>query len=154
MGRSLKKGFTIVEVVIMTSLVMTTVGFSLFGLSSVTKSQNSYQMHYLLSLNEYNIIQIIKNDHAFYAHPEDYFGDVSLIEKTSTGTQQHITLYFDKNNNLCDSGVYEGYIKIICTPTTSTSNTRYYYTLQKYMKNNNHLDVRQGGIVNFTVYDA
>ncbi|MBO4667752.1 MAG: hypothetical protein J5666_06500 [Bacilli bacterium] len=150
----LKKGFTLVEVVIMTSVVLSTVGFGLFGISSVAKTKSRYHIHYQQVLTQYNIIQIIKSDHTFYDHPEVYFGDASLIERTTSGTQQRIKLYFDKNNDLCDQGIYETYFSITCTPTLNTGYKRYVYSIQKYQKSINNVDAKQGGIINFTLYDA
>ena len=154
MGRKLNQGFTLIEVIIMATLVMTTLGFGLFGIGSINKMNDRYHIHYNQVVTEYNILQIIKSDHRFYEHPEDYFGHREWMTFATSGTQQHLTIYFDRYNEVCDQGIYESYIKIICTPTTSTNNTRYYYTIQKYQKSNQNLDTKQGGLISFTVYDA
>ena len=100
---------------------------------SLKDFENKYIDKYLMYVEYYNVLQIIKSDPNFFEHVERYYNiDNQIVHKLeSTSEETHyISIYFDKAGNLTYQSNSYYFIYVTLSLREYSSYYDYYYNIK------------------------
>lgn len=124
----LKRGFTLIEVVITLSFI----SLILFVVAYINvRSVNNHKdlIYYYTVTDLLNVEEIIKSDFKFYDNINTYY-DEDFVLKQEAGIYKFIYLYFDNNNQLCEKSMAKFLIKVQYYFINSTRYQLYQYEIR------------------------
>lgn len=124
----LKRGFTLIEVVITLSFI----SLILFVVAYINvRSVNNHKdlIYYYTVTDLLNVEEIIKSDFKFYDNINTYY-DEAFVLKQEAGIYKFIYLYFDNYNQLCEKSMAKFLIKVQYYFINSTRYQLYQYEIR------------------------
>lgn len=124
----LKRGFTLIEVVITLSFI----SLILFVVAYINvRSVNNRKdlIYYYTVTDLLNVEEIIKSDFKFYDNINTYY-DEDFVLKQEAGIYKFIYLYFDNYNQLCEKSMAKFLIKVQYYFINSTRYQLYQYEIR------------------------
>lgn len=124
----LKRGFTLIEVVITLSFI----SLILFVVAYINvRSVNNHKdlIYYYTVTDLLNVEEIIKSDFKFYDNINTYY-DEDFVLKQEAGIYKFIYLYFDNYNQLCEKSMAKFLIKVQYYFINSTRYQLYQYEIR------------------------